>query len=144
MLVTGCWMLRNSMPSIPIQHHSDLASSIEAPLVKTLHPIDEDFEPHFAGRRSPRAPLSAKWLATIEATEQSPTVPDDCHGRALGPNRSIFRRSRPQSVPGDRVAIAVDEHVPCVAGVVRGAVDASASAGIEAECDFHRDDRRAN
>jgi nickel-dependent lactate racemase len=33
-------------------------------------------------------------------------------------------------VPGDRVAIAVDEAVPCVAGVVRGAIDALADAGV--------------
>ena len=29
-------------------------------------------------------------------------------------------------VPGDRVAIAVDEDVPCVAEIVRGAVEVSA------------------
>jgi nickel-dependent lactate racemase len=36
------------------------------------------------------------------------------------------------TVPGDRVAIAVDENVPCVGAVVRGAVEAFQRAGIEA------------
>jgi hypothetical protein len=35
-------------------------------------------------------------------------------------------------VPGDRVAIAVDENVPCVGAVVRGAVEAFQRAGVEA------------
>jgi nickel-dependent lactate racemase len=35
-------------------------------------------------------------------------------------------------VPGDRVAIAVDENVPCVGAVVRGAVEAFERAGVEA------------
>jgi nickel-dependent lactate racemase len=37
------------------------------------------------------------------------------------------------TVPGDRVAIAVDENVPCVGAVVRGAVEAFQRAGIELE-----------
>jgi nickel-dependent lactate racemase len=35
------------------------------------------------------------------------------------------------TVPGDRLTIAVDETVPCLAGVVRGAIDAAIVAGIE-------------
>lgn len=35
-------------------------------------------------------------------------------------------------VPGDRLAIAVDETTPCLAGVVRGTVDAALEAGIAA------------
>jgi nickel-dependent lactate racemase len=34
-------------------------------------------------------------------------------------------------VPGDRLAIAVDETTPCLAGLVRGTVDAAIEAGIE-------------
>jgi nickel-dependent lactate racemase len=34
-------------------------------------------------------------------------------------------------VPGDRLAIAVDESVPCLAGIVRGTIDAAIVAGIE-------------
>jgi Lactate racemase N-terminal domain len=34
-------------------------------------------------------------------------------------------------VPGDRLAIAVDESVPCLAGIVRGAYDAAIVAGVE-------------
>jgi lactate racemase-like protein len=34
-------------------------------------------------------------------------------------------------VPGDRLAIAVDESAPCLAGVVRGTIDAAIVAGIE-------------
>jgi nickel-dependent lactate racemase len=35
-------------------------------------------------------------------------------------------------VPGDRVAFAVDENLPCVGAVVRGAVEAFERAGVEA------------
>ncbi len=38
-------------------------------------------------------------------------------------------------VPGDRVAVAVDSDVPCVASVVRGAVEALQAAGVEL-CDI--------
>ena len=34
-------------------------------------------------------------------------------------------------VPGDRLAIAVDETTPCLAGIVRGTIDAALEAGIE-------------
>ena len=34
-------------------------------------------------------------------------------------------------VPGDRVAIAVDDAMPCVAEVVRGAVESLQEAGVE-------------
>jgi nickel-dependent lactate racemase len=36
-------------------------------------------------------------------------------------------------VPGDRVTIAAAENVPCIGGVVRGAVEAFLRAGVEAE-----------
>ena len=36
-------------------------------------------------------------------------------------------------VSGDRVAIALDESVPCIAGIVRGAVESLRSAGIDEE-----------
>lgn len=35
------------------------------------------------------------------------------------------------TVPGDRVAITVDSAVPCAAEIVRGAVEAAASAGVD-------------
>jgi nickel-dependent lactate racemase len=36
-------------------------------------------------------------------------------------------------VPGDRVAIAVDDAIPCVADVVRGAIKAFENAGVESD-----------
>jgi nickel-dependent lactate racemase len=35
------------------------------------------------------------------------------------------------TVPGDRLAIAVDETVPCLPGIVRGTIDAALVAGVE-------------
>jgi nickel-dependent lactate racemase len=37
-------------------------------------------------------------------------------------------------VPGDRVAVAVEEAIPCVGQIVRGVIESLQSAGVESDC----------
>jgi len=103
------------------------ASSIERLLVKRLHPITEiasrvsqieaghvHLSPESAGRNGSSIDATA---ATIAALEEPINFPPLAAG----------------IVPGDRVAIALDEHIPRVADIVRGAVKAFENAGVESD-----------
>lgn len=114
-----------------------LASNTETHLVKTLHPIDE-----IAARIS-RADGDGVRLThgfTVGANGDKNSDGENEFGSAADPAAAVVRALAapldfpPLSagvVPGDRVAIAVDEAVPCVASVVRGVVEALQAAGVE-------------
>ena len=106
-----------------------LASRIETHLVKALHPL---------GEIAPR--IAAADGEGVRLTHESDDVPCDVGASPLAPAESIKRAlAEPLEfppiaagiVPGDRVAIAVDSATPCVAEVVRGAVETLMEAGVE-------------
>jgi nickel-dependent lactate racemase len=108
-----------------------LASSIEPALVKTLHRIGDistsiqlpaDRRVHLT-RQSSGAPLS---------DARHTNDPADLIRRALEAPLE-FPALSAGTVPGDRVAIAVDGRVPCVGPIVRGAVEAFQQAGVDPE-----------
>ena len=109
-----------------------LASGIEIPLVKTLHPLDEIvariFEADGDGVR-----LTQESGEPVTFAEGGEVVdPTAAVKRALAEPIN-FPPLAAGIVPGDRFAIAVDSDVPCVASIVRGAVEAIIEAGIESQ-----------
>jgi len=102
-------------------------------LVKSFHPIDE-----IAARISRADGAGVRLTHAASACAAG----DEARGIALpvDPAAAValalaapleFPPLSAGVVPGDRVAIAVDNAVPCVAAVVRGAVEALRSAGVE-------------
>ncbi|HEX3601658.1 MAG TPA: lactate racemase domain-containing protein [Lacipirellulaceae bacterium] len=106
-----------------------IASNIESHLVKPLHPIDEIAarisQADGDGVRLTRGASSKSLngltalVDPVAAVMQALAEPLDFPPLAAG------------IVPGDRVAIAIDSTVPCVAKVVRGVMEALQSAGVE-------------
>jgi hypothetical protein len=108
-------------------------------LVKTPHPIGE-ITTHIASATDRFVRLMREGVAStngdactsaqtclLSSSEVSAAVVQALEG-PLG-----FPPLAAGIVPGDRVAIAVDESVPCVGVVVRGAVEAFRRAGVEAD-----------
>jgi hypothetical protein len=117
-----------------------LASRIGTQLVKTLHSLESiagriaeaggncvrlvneaDVLAIGRGLNGSAASVSGGLVDPIAATITALAAPLDFPPLAAG------------IVPGDRVAIAIDENVPSVAAVARGAVEAFANAGIDRE-----------
>jgi nickel-dependent lactate racemase len=99
-------------------------------LVKTLHPISEIAD-SIALDTSHRVRLARSGGAPPEATAQ-PLDPAAAAIDALAEPVS-FPPLAASIVPGDRVAIALDEGVPSAAGIVRGVVESLCHAGVEEE-----------
>jgi nickel-dependent lactate racemase len=106
---------------------------METRLVKPLHPLDE------IAHRIAQADGSGVQLSREKSgngrmgeTEAHIVDPVAATIRALAEPLEYPPLSA-GIVPGDRVAIAVDEDVPQVASVVRGAVEALKAAGVEAQ-----------
>src|SRR5215208_1820812 len=102
-----------------------LASNIEHPLVKPLHPIDE-----IAARISQADGAGVRLVSDRAANDAIVADPAEAIARALT-EPLAFPPLAAGIVAGDRVAIAVDRLVPCLGGVVRGTVHALQRAGIE-------------
>ncbi len=105
-----------------------LASSIEPHLVKSLHPIDE------IAARIAQADGGGVHL-TREAKSNSVVALSDpaaAIARALAKPLN-FPPLSAGIVPGDRVAIAVDSATPCMASLVRGAVQSLQIAGVDSQ-----------
>jgi nickel-dependent lactate racemase len=124
MLDAGC-LNQGKLPSGSEQ----LASRIETHLVKALHPLDE-----IAAR------IAAADGEGVYLTHVSDDAARDGGASPLDPAEEVKRAlAEPLEfppitagiVPGDRVAIAVDSRAPCVAEVVRGAVETLMEAGVE-------------
>jgi nickel-dependent lactate racemase len=110
------------------------ASNIEPHLVKSLHPLAE-IAAHISradgngvrlthtGSGAPINRSGGNHISVDAATavQKALAEPLDYPPLAAG------------IVPGDRVAIAVDDAVPCLADIVRGAVAALKHAGVEAQ-----------
>ena len=97
-------------------------------MVKTQHPIETISSRISSGDGRRRADRVARWNRTV--VRRRPTDPTAATVQALAEPLDFPPLSL-STVPGDRVAIAVDRAVPCAADVVRGVVDALHSAGIE-------------
>ncbi len=105
------------------------ASSIEIPLVKSLYPIHEIAE-RLSQADSERVRLKH---AADEADVNEVASPADATAatiRALA-EPVEFPPLAAGLVPGDHVAIAVDSEVPCLVGVLRGAIKAFEQAGVD-------------
>lgn len=97
-------------------------------MVKTLHTLDQI-----------PAVIAANCNDVVPFARSSGTCTDDIsdpvdqHAAVVAAFASPFKFPPLSSatVPGDRVAIAVDEAVPCLAQIVRGVVDSLANAGVE-------------
>lgn len=96
-----------------------------------VHPIDEI---------SASIQLDGGHVVRLTRRSDSEAQPED--ERATDPCESTKQALREPldfpplaagTVPGDRVAIAVDEGVPCVAAVVRGVVESFLEAAVDAE-----------
>jgi len=103
----------------------------EALLVKTLHPIEEiSASIRLAGDRLVHLTRQSN-AETLNNNEQS-TDPAALVRHALEEPLD-FPPLAAGTVPGDHVAIAVGEDVPCVAALVRGVVEAFEKAGVDSE-----------
>ncbi len=100
-------------------------------MVKTLHPIGE-ISASIKLDDDQRVRLTREGNAATEHNDERAGDPVAMVRRALE-SPLDFPPLSAATVPGDRVAIAVDEGVPCVGGVVRGAVEAFQRAGIDSE-----------
>lgn len=122
-------MFRQALPVLP------KSISILRTLVKTLHPISE-----IADRVSQ---VNRGSVRLTHAAGRIGTAPDE---QSNLPNRMVSAREATIAaldspldfppleagiVPGDRVAIALDEDVPCAVEVIRGAILALQKAGVE-------------
>lgn len=109
----------------------------EARLVKTLHPIDE-ISAHISRACGHVVRLerdAGTWTNAngVTTDEQSASLdPATAAKRALAAPLD-FPPFAQTTVPGDRVAIAVDDGVPSAASIVRGVVEAVRSARIDHE-----------
>jgi nickel-dependent lactate racemase len=106
---------------------------METHLVKPLHPLDE-IAHRIAQAEGSGVQLSRNKSGNGRTGETDGPVADPVAAtiRALA-NPLEYPPLSAGIVPGDRVAIAVDEDAPQFASVVRGAVDALRSAGVEAQ-----------
>jgi nickel-dependent lactate racemase len=102
----------------------DLASNIETRLVKPRHPLEE-----IAARVLRESRDSGVYL-TSSKNDVSQVDPVAATIQALSEPLE-FPPLSAGIVPGDRVVIAVDDAVPCVACVACGAVVALRQAGVE-------------
>lgn len=114
-----------------------LTSGIEAALVKTLHPIEHISAsiPLTSARRVHLAHRSGREMWGV-ATASPPMLFEEHSDASETVMAALaepvdFPPLAAATVPGDRVAIALDEAVPCAASVVRGAVEAFRCAGVE-------------
>jgi nickel-dependent lactate racemase len=113
-------------------------SNIESPLVKSLHPIGE-----IAARIAGAGGTSVHLARQMTAANGSPATENDENAAlSLDPTEAtISALAEPIDfpplaagiVPGDRIAIAIDEAIPCAGEIVRGAIRALQSAGVECE-----------
>lgn len=110
-------------------------------MVKSLHPINEiassisladDRRVRLAHEAGADSTLDTAAGDTTNVSDEAPLDPVAAVIRALQAPVD-FPPLSAGTVPGDRVAIAVDENVPCVGRIVRGAVEALERAGIDAE-----------
>jgi hypothetical protein len=98
-------------------------------LVKSPHPIDE-----IAAR------ISRANGGGVRLTHESAGLNGSRSDQVLSPSEAtVAALSQPIDfpplaagiVPGDRVAIAIDESIPCVGEIARGAIRALENAGVE-------------
>ena len=113
------------------------ASRIESPLVKSLHPIHE-----IAQRLSE---VDGHWVRLVRSSATDDKTPNEASAGATvstaPEDAAIAALAQPIDyppleagiVPGDQVAIAVDETTPCAAAIVRGTIKSLQSAGVENE-----------
>jgi nickel-dependent lactate racemase len=101
-------------------------------LVKSPHPIDE------IATRISRANGGGVRLTHESAGQngsRSDHVPSPSEATVAALSQPIdFPPLAAGIVPGDRVAIAIDESIPCVGEIARGAIRALESADVEHEC----------
>lgn len=124
---------KNSASSIehPVSSIEHPASSPEACLVKTRHPIEEiSASIRLADDRLVRLTRQSN-VEAQNPSEQS-NDPAALVRRALEEPLD-FPPLAAGTVPGDCVAIAVDEGLPCVGALVRGAVESFERAGVDRE-----------
>jgi nickel-dependent lactate racemase len=110
-------------------------------LVKTLHPL-ESIGTRISEAGGSCVRLAREADASFAANGANSLVKSRIDGELSDPvAATIAALAEPLDfpplaagiVPGDRVAIAVDQRVPSVAAIVRGAVEAFANAGIDRE-----------
>ena len=114
------------------------ASCIESSLVKSPHPLSEiAARISRANRASVRPILELARQNGSSAMETSTVLEpslDPLEATVAALESPVeFPPLSAGIVPGDRVAIALDEAVPCVSKIVRGALRALKSAGAEAD-----------
>lgn len=114
-----------------MQTELSTASSIECDLVKSPHPLEE-----IAARIS-RANVGGVQL-THKVAEHSGSSPNETLAPAEAVRAALaapidFPPLAAGIVPGDRVAIAIDESIPRVGEVTRGAIEAFQNAGVEGD-----------
>jgi nickel-dependent lactate racemase len=102
-------------------------------MVKSLHPIEEIAASVMpADDHRVRLTRESDALAATRRDEDQPLDPAAAVIRALA-DPLDFPPLAAATVPGDRVAIALDGGVPCMAAVVQGVIEALQFAGIETE-----------
>ena len=109
-------------------------------MVKTLHPIGEICNTEaLVGDRRVRLKREADTCTDVSPSNGAYTRRDQSSLEPASAVRNAL--SAPLDFPplsaaivsGDRVAIALDETVPCAASIVRGAVDSLLNAGVDEE-----------
>jgi nickel-dependent lactate racemase len=114
------------------------ASSIESPLVKSLHPIHEIVArlSQVDGNcvRLTRGSVTDGDLPELAIVEEVVSQADPAEATVAALAEPIeYPPLAAGIVPGDRVTIALDETTPCAAAVVRGAIRSFERAGVESE-----------